>query len=169
LEEVARSGQPVIGVGKISDIFASKGVTKKIPTTDNRDGLNSTIEALSTLERGLVVTNLIDFDSLFGHRRDPDGYARCLEEVDRLLPSLLEAIRKDSDLLILTADHGNDPTMPGSDHTREQVPILAFGPERAAGVDLGTRACFADTGATIAEALGVRSPPIGESYLDALL
>lgn len=172
LERAADAGLPVVGVGKIWDIFAGRGVTAKRPTRDNADGVAATVAALEAMERdgarGLVVTNLIDFDSSWGHRRDPAGYARCLEELDGLLPRLLAGIRPDRDLLVLTADHGNDPTAPGSDHTRERVPILAFGPRAAAGVDLGTRASFADVGATLAAALDVPPPPRGASFLEAL-
>lgn len=169
LEQVADAGLPVASVGKISDIFAGRGITSKRPTESNLDGIRATVEALDGLDRGLVVTNLIDFDSLYGHRRDPEGYARCLEECDRALPPLLEAIDPERDVLILTADHGNDPTWSGTDHTREQVPILVFGPASAAGVDLGVRETFADVGATVAHLLGVQAPPHGTSFAAEIL
>ena len=105
---------------------------------------------MQTLEEGLIFTNLVDFDALYGHRRDPEGYARCLREFDAQLPDVLDALRPD-DVLILTADHGNDPTMPGTDHTRERVPLLVAGPSISAGVDLGTGDTFADIAATLRE------------------
>ncbi len=157
-------GLPVIGVGKVSDIFSGRGVSETIHTQGNTDGIIKMIEAMTRLESGLVVTNLVDFDSRYGHRRDPRGYARCLEEFDIQLAMLLSR-SQDGDLLLLTADHGNDPTRPGSDHTRELVPILAAGPSSTAGVNLGTRRCLADVGATIADVFGVEPPEIGESFL----
>jgi phosphopentomutase len=119
---------------------------------------------MERVERGLIFNNLVDFDMLYGHRNDPGGYYRCLQEFDAFLPSLEEKLAP-GDLVLITADHGNDPTFPGTDHTREHVPVLAFGPDRAAGVDLGTRGTFADVGATVAEAFGVAAPAIGRSFL----
>lgn len=160
-------GLPVVGVGKVSDIFSGRGVSETIHTQGNTDGIIKMIEAMTRLETGLVVTNLVDFDTRYGHRRDPRGYARCLEEFDIQLAMLLSR-SQDGDLVLLTADHGNDPTHPGSDHTREVVPIIAAGPPSAAGVDLGTRTCLADVGATIAEVFGVEPPEIGESFLQKI-
>lgn len=168
LETTKAAGLPVVSVGKISDIFAGRGPTEKRPTASNLEGIAQTTAALRELERGLIVTNLIDFDSLYGHRRDPKGYGRCLEEADRALADLLATVDPSRDVLILTADHGNDPTWPGTDHTREEVPLLVFGPPSAAGVDLGTRSTFADIGATVAELLGVEAPPCGTSFAGRL-
>ena len=170
LERLTEAGLPVVGVGKIWDIFAGSGVGEKIPTASNAEGVARTIQVLkrsgeATLERGLIFTNLVDFDALYGHRRDPVGYARCLEAFDGLLPRLLAALGPD-DLLILTADHGNDPTFSGTDHTRERVPLLVTGPRVRSGVDLGTGSSFADVAATIAEVFGVVAPEIGTSFLD---
>ncbi len=157
-------GLPVTGVGKVSDIFSGRGVSETIHSQGNTDSIIKMIEAMTRFDQGLVVTNLVDFDTRYGHRRDPRGYARCLEEFDIQLAMLLSRSR-DGDLVLLTADHGNDPTQPGSDHTRELVPIIAAGPPSAAGIDLGTRQTLADVGATIAEVFGVEPPETGESFL----
>jgi phosphopentomutase len=156
----------VVGVGKISDIFAGRGLSFSLHSEGNRDGLHLTLEALATLDRGLLFVNLVDFDMVYGHRNDVAGFARALVELDRWLPELERALRPE-DAVFITADHGNDPTTPGTDHTREQVPILAFGPA-IRPARLGTRASFSDLGQTIAEGLGVEKLPNGESFLAAL-
>jgi len=156
---------PVLGVGKIGDIYAGVGVDRSLPTSGNRDGMHQTLGLLSEVEQGLIFVNLVDFDMLFGHRRDPAGYARALEAFDDSLGSLTGTLG-DGDLLLLTADHGCDPTFEAhTDHTREYVPVLMWskGLDRAA--DLGTRETFADLGATVAEALGCRWTGAGESFL----
>ena len=132
------------------------------------DGMHQTRAALERVERGLVFTNLVDFDSMYGHRRDPAGYYGCLREFDAELAHLASVIDPGRDLVLITADHGNDPTFRGTDHTREYVPLLAFGPAGAAGVDLGTRTTFADVGATLADVFGVAAPPVGTSFLREL-
>ena len=168
LDLVSRAGLPVVGVGKISDIFAGRGVTEDHHTEGNRDGMKVTTELARTLERGFVFLNLVDFDMLYGHRRDPAGYRRALEEFDEDYGALEAELRED-DLVILTADHGNDPPHTATtDHTREYVPLLVASPRFAGGVELGTRASFADIGATVAEALGVTAPREGESFLGQL-
>ena len=164
LDALAEAGLPVVGIGKIRDIYAGHGVTESLPTKGNRDGVDVTLQAMERFDRGLLFNNLVDFDSKYGHRRNPSGYYGCLQEFDQMLAEVLPRVRP-TDLLMLTADHGNDPTWTGTDHTREYVPILACGPEAAAGVDLGTRSSFADIGATIAEALGVAVPALGTSFL----
>jgi phosphopentomutase len=169
LDRVAAAGHAVIGVGKIPDIYCQRGITESVHTEGNADGMARTRELLTRVDRGLIMVNLVDFDSKYGHRRDPRGYYNCLAEFDRDLAALLPDIRTGSDLLMITADHGNDPTFPGSDHTREYVPILAYGPPSAAGVDLGTRPTFADIGATVADVFGVQRPEIGTSFLPALV
>lgn len=158
LDRLVAAGREVVGVGKIEDIFAGRGLTRSVHTEGNADGLERTLTVASELaDGGFCFLNLVDFDMLFGHRRDAQGYARALEEFDRWWPTF-EAQLRPGDLVLLSADHGNDPTFEaGTDHTREYVPVLAFGPEAAAGVDLGTRASFADLGATVAEWLGVAS------------
>jgi phosphopentomutase len=169
LDRVKAAGLPVVGVGKIHDIFAGRGLTDSRPTRGNLDGMRVTGEVLDTVTEGFVLVNLIDFDSSYGHRRDPEGYARCLEEFDAALPPLLDRGRT-GDLLIITADHGNDPTHAAStDHTREFVPVLVLDPSDPRGVDLGIRDTFADVGATVCAALGVPAPAHGVSLLDGIL
>ena len=166
LDHVRDAGQSVVGIGKISDIFAGRGLGYSLHSEGNRDGMHLTLEALATLDRGLLFVNLVDFDMVYGHRNDVAGFARALVELDRWLPDLEAALRPD-DAVFITADHGNDPTTPGTDHTREHVPLLAFGhPVRPAR--LGTRASFCDLGQTIAEGLGVAPLARGESFLPAL-
>lgn len=165
LDRVKRAGLPVVGIGKIEDIFAGRGVTESIHTEGNRDGMRATIDVASKLERGFVFVNLVDFDMLFGHRRDARGYRRALEEFDRDYVDFERQMRAE-DLVILSADHGNDPTkLETTDHTREYVPILAAGRRVKPGVDLGTRDSFADIGATVEEALGLGTPGPGRSFL----
>lgn len=164
LDRAAEAGIDVIGVGKIHDIYVGHGITETIKSKGNADGMDRTLELLGRFERGIVLNNLVDFDALYGHRRNPAGYYQCLEEFDAKLAALDGALRPDRDLLIITADHGNDPTMPGTDHTREYVPLLAYGPAAAAGVDLGVRATFADIGATIADVFDLPPPPYGQSF-----
>jgi len=168
LDRLAAAGQPVVGVGKIGDIYAGQGVTESIHTEGNTDGMARFTERASTLEEGLLFINLVDFDMLYGHRRDAVGYARALEVFDEQLLRFEEDLRP-GDLVLLTADHGNDPTfMDGTDHTREYVPVLAYGPGFARGVDLGTRATFADMGATVEEHLGLDPAGPGASFLSEL-
>ncbi len=167
LDHLRARGLPVIGVGKVSDIFSGRGVSETIHSRGNTDGVIKMTEAMARLDRGLVITNLVDFDTRYGHRRDSRGYASCLEELDIQLAMLLSR-SLDGDLLLLTTDHGKDPTLTGSDHNRELVPILAAGPPSAAGVDLGTRRSLADVGATIAEVFGVQPPEIGDSFLEEI-
>lgn len=146
LDRLMAAGVPTVGVGKIGDIFAGRGLSEVLHSEGDRDAMRLTLERARTQERGLVFTNLVDFDSLYGHRRDPDGYARNLEALDRDLAAL-EPQLGPGDLLMLTADHGNDPTWPGSDHTREHVPLLEWTPGRAVGEALGTHDTFAVVGA----------------------
>ncbi|MEX1023717.1 MAG: phosphopentomutase [Planctomycetota bacterium] len=163
LVRLDRAGVPVIGVGKIQDIFAGVGVPRSVHTEGNRDGMAKTTELARTLENGLVFVNLVDFDMLFGHRRDPVGYARALEEFDRDLVAFERHLRPD-DVVFVTADHGNDPTFTATtDHTREYVPVLAFG-ERVRAAQLGTRASFADLGATVEELFGLVPGGPGASF-----
>lgn len=154
LDAAVAAGREVIAVGKISDLFAGHGISSSIHTHDDQDGMTQTVAALGTLERGILFTNLVDFDSKFGHRNDPPGYARNLEAVDGRLPEVLGKLQA-GDLLFITADHGNDPTTPSTDHSREYVPLLAAGPLVRPGIDLGIRPTFADVGTTVADALGI--------------
>jgi phosphopentomutase len=168
LDAVAGAGLEVRGVGKISDIFAGQGVTSSRPTRSNDDGVTAVAEELAAIDRGLVFANLVDFDSSYGHRNDPAGYAAALEAFDRRLPDVVSALGPD-DVLIVTADHGNDPTTPSTDHSREKVPVLATGRNVAAGAAAGDRTTFADCGATIAELLGVEAPVAGTSFATEIL
>jgi len=158
------AGLDCIAVGKINDIFSGEGVTKSRPTKSNLDGIQATIEQLGQPFQGLLFTNLVDFDSLYGHRRDTAGYANALMEFDAWLPKLMEQLEPE-DLLILTADHGNDPVHPGTDHTREYVPLLVYSPGTIQPHPLGIRATFADVGATIADNFGTASTGNGVSFL----
>lgn len=145
----------VVCVGKIASIYDSLGVTEDLTAKNNEQTVDQTISALKASSRGLIFSNLVDFDMLYGHRRDVEGYATALERFDQRLPEIMSAMRE-GDLLILTADHGNDPTAPGSDHTREYVPLLVYGQRARPGVDLGTRGSLADIGQTSAENFGLR-------------
>lgn len=149
------AGLDVVCIGKIASIYDGMGVTEELVGKNNDQAVDSTIEALNAENRGLIFSNLVDFDMLYGHRRDPEGYARALEEFDARLPEIMSAMKPD-DLLILTADHGNDPTKEGSDHTREYVPLLVYGANSRSGVDLGTRQSLSDIGQTIAENFGLK-------------
>jgi phosphopentomutase len=149
------AGLEVIGVGKIPDIFLNRGISRTLPGKNNRQALDSIAAAIGEPSEGLVFANLVDFDMLYGHRLDSEGYGRAIEEVDAFLPMVLRAL-KPRDLLILTADHGCDPAGPSTDHSREYVPVLVTGPQVRPAVDLGTRATLADLGATVAENFGLR-------------
>ncbi len=167
LDLLKEAGLEVRGAGKIPDIFLNRGISRSLPGKNNRQALESTKAALEDDFHGLVFTNLVDFDMLYGHRLDIEGYARALEEADAFLPVLLGAL-KSQDALILTADHGCDPLGPSTDHSREYVPILATGERVRRGVNLGTRATLADIGQTIAENFGLRLSR-GKSFLKEIL
>ncbi|HPF43118.1 MAG TPA: phosphopentomutase [Syntrophomonadaceae bacterium] len=154
LDYIIQNQQKVIGIGKIKDIFAGRGVSESYPTENNDDGIDKIISAMKNHHNGLIFANLIDFDQLYGHRNDATGYAEALERFDARLPQIMEQL-EENDLLIITADHGCDPTTEGTDHTREYVPLLAYGPGLKKGIDLGQRDTFADAGATIAEHLKI--------------
>ncbi|MDQ0339158.1 phosphopentomutase [Caldalkalibacillus uzonensis] len=161
------AGYDVIALGKISDIYDNEGVTKAIKTKSNMDGLDKLVASQAEDFHGLSFLNLVDFDAVYGHRRDPEGYGQALEAFDARLPEVLERL-KESDLLMITADHGNDPTHHGTDHTREYVPLLCYSPSFKRGLDLGLRKTFSDVGATIADNFGVRQPQHGSSFLTDL-
>ena len=167
LDQLKAANIPAIGVGKISDIYCGRGLSESIHSEGNADGLKKTAERFARFDRGLLFINLIDFDSAYGHRRDPEGFAGALRDFDEYLPQLTTLVGED-DLLMITADHGNDPTYRGTDHTREHVPMLVYGPERAAGVDLGLRIGFFDVAATIAEAFDLDAPKNGRSFYKEL-
>jgi phosphopentomutase len=168
LDRLKASGKSVMGVGKIEDIFAHHGLTSSDHTGNNMAGVDAIIKFLRTDEEGLIFANLVDFDSLYGHRNDPAGYAAALEAFDRRLPEIIGCMRED-DILMITADHGNDPTTPGTDHSRERVPILMVGKAIAPNTNIGTRASYADVAATIADLLGVQWSGAGASFTDFFL
>ena len=168
LDKVSDTGKTVYAVGKISDIFNGRGVTRAVHTESNMDGVDKTLEALGQDFDGFIFTNLVDFDSKFGHRRDPEGYGRAIMEFDSRIPELLAALSEE-DILMICADHGNDPVHSGWDHTREYIPLLVYGKNIRAGVNLGVRGTFADIGATICEYLGAAPTVIGESFLGEIL
>lgn len=167
MNELQDQGYDSIALGKISDIFDGEGVTKAIRTKSNKDGMDKLIESMDEDFTGLNFLNLVDFDALFGHRRDPKGYGEALQDFDARLPEVLEKL-KDDDLLMITADHGNDPVHHGTDHTREYVPLMVYhkGIEKGKKLDVGNT--FADIGATIAEIYDVKKPEIGQSFLSQL-
>ncbi|WP_418792550.1 phosphopentomutase [Phosphitispora sp. TUW77] len=167
LDMLKDNGKSVQAVGKIKDIFAGRGITQAVHTNDNMDGVDKTIEFLRQAREGIIFTNLVDFDSAYGHRNDPDGYARALEELDRRLPEIMELISEEK-LLIITADHGCDPTTRSTDHSREYVPLLVYGPKIKKGTNLGVRQSFADIAATIAENFGLLTRH-GTSFLKEVL
>jgi len=156
----------VVCIGKIASIYDSLGVTEDLTAKNNQQSIDQTIHALEQNTRGLIFSNLVDFDMLYGHRRDTEGYARALEHFDSSLPHI-EAAMNDGDLMIITADHGNDPTFPGTDHTREYAPLLVYGKTARPGVNLGTRGSLADIGQTVAENFGLKLTA-GESFLSEL-
>jgi len=164
LDRASEAGRQVFAVGKISDIFAARGVTHKLKATGNMKLFDATLDAMQMAADGaLIFSNFVEFDEAFGHRRDVAGYAGALEAFDRRLPELIAGLQP-SDLLILTADHGNDPSWPGTDHTREQVPILCFSPNLSSG-EIGIRSTFADIGESAARWLGLAPGPHGRSFL----
>ncbi|MBI1979719.1 MAG: phosphopentomutase [Elusimicrobia bacterium] len=169
LNTIQKAGLPTVSVGKIWDIFAGVGLTSHLDAGPNRDVMLKTLEAVNDHEftQGLLFANLVDFDMLYNHRQDPAGFMQAMEEFDAFLPEILNAMRAD-DLLLITADHGNDPTDQSTDHTREYVPILCYGKRLRGGKNLGVRKSFADCGQTIAEVLGVSPLNVGESFASDL-
>ena len=167
LDQLQSRGVEIFSVGKIFDVFLGRGIAEQVKTKTNADGMAKTLAAMDEQEGGLIFVNLVDFDMLYGHRNDVEGYARALEEVDTWLPALDAKLAAD-DLVILTADHGCDPTTPSTDHSREYVPVLAYGPKARGGVNLGVRGSLSDIGQTVAENFGT-SIVTGTSFLDNLL
>lgn len=167
LDRISQAGQEVCAVGKITDIFSGNGITSSVYTNGNDDGVYRTVEYMESCRQGLIFTNLIDFDSMYGHRRDPEGYGRALEEFDAMLPAVIHRM-KPEDLLIICADHGNDPVHAGWNHTREYVPLLVYGEMVRENTDLGILRSFADVGASICEYLGVPKMKNGTSFLSRI-
>ena len=169
LDEIKEIGKNVLAIGKIADLFTMRGITKAIHTEGNTDGIHKTIEAIKEDTNGLIFTNLVDFDMLYGHRNNIEGYARALEEFDSFLPEIIENLKQD-DILIITADHGCDPSTPSTDHSREYVPIIAYGKNLKQNVNIGIRKTYADISATILDLLNVKSTlKYGNSFKNDIL
>jgi len=164
---LSEAGTDVISVGKIADIFAGTGISRRLPGSCNSKSIAGIKEAMDTCAHGLIFANLIDFDMLYGHRNDVSGYGQALEYFDQELPGIIEKLRPD-DMLAISADHGNDPTTPSNDHSREYVPLLIYG-EKIKNIPLGIRSTFADLGATISDYLGAKELPAGKSMLNELM
>lgn len=167
MSEMKDAGLDVIAIGKISDIYDGEGVTQSLRTISNMDGMDKLVKTLDMDFTGMSFLNLVDFDALYGHRRDPEGYGKALEEYDARLPEVFAKMKED-DLLIITADHGNDPVAPGTDHTREYVPLLIYSKNMSTGKELPVRKTFADIGATVADNFKVKMPKFGKSFLKEL-
>jgi phosphopentomutase len=170
LDLLQGEGVETIGIGKIDDLFCGRGLSRKVHTKSNTEGIKLTLEMSGSITTGFVMTNLVDFDVLYGHRQDPNGMARALEEFDRALPNLIEVLQAD-DLLLITADHGNDPTDSSTDHSREYVPVLCHSKSGKRNVNLGTRSSFADAGKTVAQYFGVKTigQISGTSFLNLIV
>ncbi|MCP1094843.1 phosphopentomutase [Bacillaceae bacterium OS4b] len=167
MDELKDSGYDVLAIGKISDIFDGEGITESLRTVSNMDGMDKLIQTVEQDFKGLSFLNLVDFDALYGHRRDPEGYGKALEEFDARMPEVLDKLKED-DLLIITADHGNDPVHEGTDHTREYVPLLVYSKRFTEGAELPIRDTFADIGATVAANFDVKMPAFGKNILGDL-
>ncbi len=168
LDRLVEAGWQAIGVGKIDDIFAQQGLTACHHTVDNAVACDEVISLLRSDATGFVLANLIEFDMLYGHRNNPEGYAGALEHFDKRLPEIMQSLQR-RDVLFIVADHGNDPTTPSTDHSREYVPLLVYGPQVKEAVDLGIRETFADVGATVAELLGIEALRNGTSFVQEIL
>lgn len=167
LDRLKGAGWPVVAIGKVEDLFAGRGITKAVHTANDDEGVDEVLSAMQSVDRGLIFANLVEFDTQFGHRNDVAGYAANLERFDGRMPQLLAALQP-GDVLVVTADHGNDPTTPSTDHSREYVPLFVVGQSVRAGADLCTRQTFADLGQTLAELFGVGPLPNGRSFLRLL-
>ena len=167
LDFAQEAGVDVWGVGKVDDLFANQGITSCVHVKDNDEGISQIITSMKSVGHGIILANLGDFDTLYGHRNNPRGFANALETFDHRLPEILDSAQP-NDVLFITADHGCDPTTPGTDHSREYVPLLVWGPNLRKGVNLGTRSTFADLGATLASLLGIRQPQVGKSFVQEI-
>ncbi len=168
LDVIKENGQEVISIGKIMDLFAMRGITKAEHTQGNKDGIEKTIKAIKEISTGLIFTNLVDFDMLYGHRNNIEGYARALEEFDAYLPEIMENLKED-DILIITADHGCDPSTPSTDHSREYIPILIYGKQLKQNVNLGICSTYADISATVLDLLSLPELKYGKSFKNKIL
>jgi phosphopentomutase len=165
LDHLTLRGIPVVSIGKVKDLFAGRGITTAMPTASDAEGIDRVLDAMKTVPEGLIFANLVDFDTVYGHRNDVAGYAANIERFDDRLGGVLDQLR-DTDLLVITADHGNDPTTPSTDHSREHVPLLMTGRRVKRGVDVGTRSTFADLGQTLAANFSVGPLAHGTSFLE---
>ena len=165
LDQLRGNGYEVLGVGKINDIFAGKGITDYVRTTGNADGIDKTLAYMEQKFEGLCFVNLVDYDMLYGHRNDVDGYAKALTYFDKRLPEIIEKLKED-DVLMITADHGCDPSTPSTDHSREYTPLVLYGKKIPAGKNFGTRKTFSDIGATVLKYFGIRQKTAGESLVE---
>lgn len=168
LDVLKENNKEIIAIGKIGDLFSGRGITKEIHTQGNEDGIEKTIEEIKNDTEGFLFTNLVDFDMLYGHRNNIEGYAKALEYLDSKLPMIMENM-KDTDMLILTADHGNDPSTPSTDHSREYIPILIYGKQLKENVNIGTRKTYADIGQTILDILGMPLLKTGTSFKEKII
>ena len=168
LEYLKDANYEVAAVGKIEDIYNGKGVTSAVHTKSNMDGVDKTLEYMDTVKEGLIFTNLVDFDMMYGHRNDPEGYGKALEDFDNRLQEIYSKMAED-DILIITADHGCDPTTSSTDHSREHIPVLVYGKNVKPGVNIGTRETFADIGKTILDFFNVQNELVGKSFLNDII
>ncbi|MDO8886536.1 phosphopentomutase [Candidatus Oleimmundimicrobium sp.] len=168
LDYAIDAGLKVFAVGKISEIFVNQGITEVVHIDNNMDGVDKTLAYMDKKDKGIIFTNLVDFDMLWGHRNNPEGYAKGLEDVDKRIPEIIENL-KPNDILIFTADHGCDPTTPNTDHSREYVPLLVYGERIKPGVNLGIRKSFSDLGKTVAELMGFKALVEGESFAEIIV
>ena len=168
LDVISENGKEVIAIGKIEDLFSGRGITKAIHTIGNADGIEKTIEEIKNDTEGLIFTNLVDFDMLYGHRNNIEGYAKALEYFDSKLPIIIENM-KDTDILIITADHGNDPSTPSTDHSREYIPIVIYGKQIKQNVNIGIRETYADIGATVLDILQMPLLSTGKSFKNEII
>ena len=168
LDVIKDAGKDVIAIGKIEDLFAGRGITKAYHTQGNEDGIEKTIEQIKQNSEGLIFTNLVDFDMLYGHRNNIEGYAKALEYFDNKLTEIMENMQ-DTDMLIITADHGNDPSTPSTDHSREYIPILVYGKQIKKNTNIGTRETYADIGETVLDILGLEKLNTGKSFKNEIM
>lgn len=168
LDIISENGKEVIAIGKIEDLFSGRGITKAIHTNGNEDGIEKTIEEIKKDSQGLIFTNLVDFDMLYGHRNNIEGYAKALEYFDNMLPEIISNM-KETDILIITADHGNDPSTPSTDHSREYIPILIYGKQIKENVNIGTRTTYADIGQTVLDILQLPKLTTGKSFKNEII
>jgi phosphopentomutase len=168
LDHLTSRGIPVVSIGKVKDLFAGRGITRAVPTASDAEGIDCVLEAMESVSGGLIFANLVDFDTVYGHRNDVAGYADNIERFDHRVGAVLDQLR-DTDLLVITADHGNDPTTPSTDHSREHVPLLMTGPRVKRGTDVGTRPTFADLGQTLAANFAVGPLAHGTSFLEDIV